>query len=197
MKLYILSDPRTDAVRYVGVTYEPLINRAHKHTYDRHRATSKGIWLAELYALGLRPLIKEIANVGTDWRERERSAIAAYREAGCDLVNISVGGEGHAGVTHTEATKRRISEAKKGKPFIAADPARRAARISASMAGKSKSTAHRAKISASLKGRMLVSEDRQHLVREMFASGKTRNAISIEIGMNFDTVVKVLAATPV
>jgi hypothetical protein len=47
--------------------------------------------------------------------DHERALIAEYREAGVRLVNMTDGGDGASGAKRSEETKRRMSEAGKGK----------------------------------------------------------------------------------
>lgn len=118
--IYALSDPLTpDKIRYVGKSNDPK-HRLQNHriplalTKTHHRAN----WIRSLE--GRKPVLRILATVSmAGWERHERAWITRLRNAGHDLVNTVRGGEGgatygHLGRKHSEETKRRISEAKKG-----------------------------------------------------------------------------------
>jgi DNA-binding NarL/FixJ family response regulator len=179
--LYVLRDPRDKRIRYIGVTAGLLSHRLGKHVFDRRLSTDKGKWILELHDLGLRPVIEAIAEVGDDWRERERLAIKQHREAGCDLLNISEGGYGHAGAMHTKETKARISAKKKGRPFIARDPASRSAKLSATLRKM-------------WEGKSIVPHDHRSLVLRWRKEGRSVRAIAAELNVNWETINRLVKA---
>jgi hypothetical protein len=77
--------------------------------------------------------------------ETERSLIAIMRSVGIKLCNMTDGGEGPAGMRHSEETKRKWSIAKLGKKR------------------GSYSAEHRQKISDSQKGKVIPDETRQKI----------------------------------
>lgn len=86
-KIYTLSDPRTNKVRYVGVTWLPLSERLGNHCSYK-KQVEKYEWVLELKNLGLKPLIEivEYPDWG-DWSERERYWISQFNTWGFDLFN--------------------------------------------------------------------------------------------------------------
>lgn len=134
--IYVLIDPITNMVRYVGKAnnvsqrYRAHLNRARKHQI--HKAN----WIKQLRELGLKPIIEVIDIVPiTEWVYWESFWIAQMKAFGFDLLNYTNGGDGCTfanqtsfkkghkswlGKKHTEETKNKISENSysKGKPSI-------------------------------------------------------------------------------
>ncbi len=192
MKIYVLIDPRTDAVRYVGVTTELLRKRGYKHIFTRNHTTPRGRWVNSLYDLGLRPTIKQVDEVpDSEWDAAERRWIQHFRDAGCDLVNDTLGGPGFSR-PHTEETKRKISEHRKGIKPVRPDKAAWAAAISRGHQGKQKSSEHRAKLAAAQRGKSVVPLDVQDEARRLAASGMSCRAISIRLGFKWDAINRIL-----
>lgn len=107
--VYVLIDPRTDEVRYVGKTSKPLRVRLAGHMHDRgkyHRA----YWVQQLVRQGYEPRIELVQEVHDDhWREAERYWIAYFRTIGCDLTNATAGGEGGAKeYRHSDDTRAKM-----------------------------------------------------------------------------------------
>lgn len=100
--IYLLLDPRTDAVRYVGVTHGRT--RLAEHVYSAKRLrTHTATWIRSLLREGLRPIQREIEQgCGGGWVEREMHWIAEYRSCGADLTNHTNGGEGVLGWVPTD-----------------------------------------------------------------------------------------------
>lgn len=88
--IYTLTDPRTNAVRYVGRTCDP--ERRYKQHIDRSAKTipiEKSNWVLELRALNLRPSMVIIENVEPTNKvfERERRWIFHFIQHGATLIN--------------------------------------------------------------------------------------------------------------
>ncbi len=124
--IYALVDPRTDAVRYIGASQKPRKRvMAAKHTKGKH----KRAWVAELEALGQKPVLRiiEAVSSGDDWEERERHWITQY--GGTDtLLNESIGGRGIAGVVRSDELRTRM---RNSNPWANTTPEQRAARANA------------------------------------------------------------------
>ena len=115
--IYILTDPFTRDVFYVGQTDKPLSERKRKHKGLREQDQT---WRAHKIRRLLRigkwndvgiELIQEVPDSFVS--EAERYWIAYYRSIGASLVNTADGGEGNArqtGKRLTEEHKRSISE---------------------------------------------------------------------------------------
>jgi len=155
-EVYTLSDPRTNQVRYVGVTFRGR-KRFNEHMSRAATGgrTHRDCWIRSLLRLDLRPTyqIVEIGQ-GSDWPEVERRWIAHYRQF-AKLVNLTDGGEGTPGYAMTEEAKERLSLQRKGVPY---PPGRIPA-----MKGKRHTTEARAKIAAAGTGRKQTESARQKL----------------------------------
>ncbi len=136
IQIYILKDPRTGDVRYVGQTVN-IKNRLYNHiklaeNKDNKRHISN--WIRSLKEKPLITVIEEcypsIAN------KRERYWIKRYKALGYDLCNHSKGGEG-AGIGNTNCVGRKLSEETKEKLRRANKKGRKTLHISS---GKTYST---------------------------------------------------------
>lgn len=179
--IYALADPRTNTIRYIGVTKLPLSYRLSGHIRASRwgEKTYKAAWIRELLALNLKPIIKLVEE--TEDRDRECYWIAKFRADGCKLVNTTDGGEGGNGLSlearqrislkltgrkRPDEVKRRISEAHKGKqiPESAREKSRQA------QLGKKRgplSEETKAKMSLSKKGHGVSEETRKKLSDKM------------------------------
>lgn len=162
--VYLLRDPRDNAIRYVGKTTRPLEKRLSAHicrtnlTPKRHSSR----WISGLVSIGLKPIIEAIETLedGSDWQERERFWISHYRDQGAKLTNITDGGEGVAGYVFPAERKQymsdkfkdrvfddewkaKISAAKRGKAPKPLSPEAQAKRIAAAKAAQLKNAAAR------------------------------------------------------
>ena len=93
--IYVLIDPRTNMIRYVGkannVTqrYQAHLNRARKHQIHKKN------WIEQLKREGLKPIIEVIDVVPiADWIFWETYWISQARTWGFDLINYTSGGDG-------------------------------------------------------------------------------------------------------
>lgn len=109
-KIYILKDPDTQEVRYVGVT-DDIISRLEFHLQFAYRRTSPvAIWVYDLLQKGKEPLI-EVVDSGTgDYSTCEFVWITKHKSA--QLLNIDNGGSGRQrkSVEH----RKKLSEAQLG-----------------------------------------------------------------------------------
>ncbi len=95
--IYILKDPRTHEVRYVGMTHG-VRRRFAEHLYSTKRTRTRvASWIQSLLKIGLKPVLEEIETGRGEWAERERFWIAEYRRHGSRLTNHTDGGEGTVG----------------------------------------------------------------------------------------------------
>ena len=91
--VYGLCDPRTNELRYVGCTAQPLITRLAGHCTPKAAWIDgnlpKYTWVQELIASGLKPEIFEIETVGFCERgKHELFWIQYFRSVGCELFNV-------------------------------------------------------------------------------------------------------------
>jgi len=118
--IYTLTDPRTDLVRYVGLTRRPK-KRYKRHleegrTYNKDKTNPhKRNWIRGILLDNLKPImtIIFIAHSSAEADDSERRWIQFYNNRGCNLLNQTTGGEGAWG--HSEETKRLIGLGNKGK----------------------------------------------------------------------------------
>jgi hypothetical protein len=126
-----LVDPRTQAIRYVGWTYD-LDYRIRKHLSlaRRNKLTYVYRWIRGLLLLQLAPLVVQLESGCGDFKAAERKWIAHYIAQGAPLTNLTSGGDGFRDLA--AESRQRMSAAKKGKPL----PARHADKISKALKGK-------------------------------------------------------------
>jgi NUMOD3 motif-containing protein len=113
--IYVLLDPRTGDVRYVGVTCQGLQVRLWQHLQDARngRQNHRCTWIRSLLALDLKPAIKLIES--TDDRQRECMWIRYFDGLGDSLTNGTEGGEGTQ--SPTPEVREKIRKAMTGRVF--------------------------------------------------------------------------------
>lgn len=215
-EIYMLIDPRTDQVRYVGVTFRG------KQRFNEHMSravtggkTHRDYWIRSLILLGLRPIYQVIEQGrGDGWQDAERRWIAHYRQSS-DLVNHTDGGDGTPGYIPTPELRQKWSTMRAGVPYppdrIPAmkgkhhTPEARA-KISAAGTGRSQSASAREKVSKARKGKPLSAEHKAKLTavrmgkklttehkQNIAATTKTRKPVlCIETGQIFPSVSAVM-----
>ena len=110
-QIYTLSDPRTEDIRYVGITIQELKRRLRQHLAAARKRTPYYVsaWIRQLLEQELRPTITLIET--TEDPNRERYWIQHYRRLGARLTNLSDGCEGQIGMERSEETRQKISQA--------------------------------------------------------------------------------------
>ena len=92
-KIYVLKNPETHVVKYVGVTTRSLNQRLYQHLSEARNKTGtyKINWIRSLLKNNKKPIIDllEICNE-TNWEEREKYWINFYP----NLTNTDIGGKG-------------------------------------------------------------------------------------------------------
>lgn len=110
--IYVLVDPVSLKIRYIGRTRSSLTTRLGqhvskaRHNYDN---THKSNWIRSLLKINSRPYIRKIAEID-GWEEShilERSLINKYKDR---LVNHDDRGEGGKQRTYTQKQKDIISK---------------------------------------------------------------------------------------
>lgn len=95
VSVYVLIDPLTLKVRYIGRTKVSLAMRLSQHVFHakHRRGTHKDNWIASLLSKNCRPYIRRLCVVEgwSESHELERSLICKYRDR---LVNHDDRGEG-------------------------------------------------------------------------------------------------------
>ncbi len=115
--VYVLRDPITKAVRYIGVTCKPLEVRLAEHLKDTRHNTRKANWIKHLKKSGLSPQIIKLEDFSTknEACSKEITYIKKYKDDGIDLVNLSNGGEAVMfGRKHSDETKKKMSLSRQG-----------------------------------------------------------------------------------
>lgn len=148
--VYALTDPRNQAVRYVGFTSKTIEQRLGQHLKEAYQYEYRRCrWIRSLLKVGVTPqAVKLEEGVGDGWAEAEIRWIAKFKEAGADLTNHTIGGEGTLGVVRSpefieKCRQRMIGDQR----YLKATEASRAVTI-----GVPRSPEVRAKIGAAHKG---------------------------------------------
>jgi len=105
-----------NTIRYVGVTKKTLRQRFLEHVSKANRGDHTPLchWIRKLSAAGLKPRI--ILLEQSPQRDQcERKWIAKLHQEGCDLLNLTDGGDGMRGLQFSEEHRRRIGEALRGR----------------------------------------------------------------------------------
>lgn len=113
--IYILEDPRTGEIRYVGKAFN-LKQRLGDHIGNRYRGTCKNkSWIISLVKSGVAPVIRELEflqNVEPEtWEEAESFWIETLRFYGCKLNNMTTGGDSGKRMS-PEAIQKRVAQMK-------------------------------------------------------------------------------------
>ena len=145
--VYGLTDPRTHQLRYIGVSKHPEKRiKSHASAARNGAKPMCSKWIRGLLKIGLSPdmfIIEESNNL--KWMEDESFWIAYFRFIGCNLLNMTSGGEGTMAYTHSPITREKLSKSNKGK--------KRSAEIVAAMRLLKPTEAQRIAISKKLTGR--------------------------------------------
>lgn len=114
IKIYVLKEPDTLKIRYVGMTSKTLKQRLRKHLdnalYTKHNPHLCN-WILKYYNKDTLPIIELLEYCTKEnWQERERYWITQYK----DLLNFTEGGEGSFGFRHSLKTIEKIRKNKIG-----------------------------------------------------------------------------------
>lgn len=160
--IYSLSDPRTEAVRYVGKANVP---KRRLRAHINHARSGKGTWHSAAWVRSLldddiEPILGVLEEVPfEEWQAAERKWIAKLRAEGCDLVNTAEGGFGGAITEESRAKMSAAAKRRKRRPMSEETKAR----MIASKTGRKRGpmpAEWRAKIGAAQKGRAFSDEYR-------------------------------------
>jgi hypothetical protein len=115
--IYALCDPITEEIRYIGKTNTPR-KRYYAHLNESKigkKKSHKISWIRLLFSINQKPLLKIISEVESeDWKYWETYYIEFYRSSGCNLTNLTEGGQGGNGHSHSVESKQKMSASKKG-----------------------------------------------------------------------------------
>jgi hypothetical protein len=162
--IYLLSDPRTRKIRYVGQTSKTLERRLRTHLHSApHRKTHVSRWITSLLTEGVVPEIHAVEQGIEDpdvLDALEKAWIIYGREYGWDLTNNAAGGRVNRGFRATEETRAKLREAHLGKTMSTETRQR----MSAAQAGHTRHTPEtRAAVSAVHKGKVVSQETREKM----------------------------------
>lgn len=160
--LYVLRDPRDDAIRYAGVTRSALARRLSDHIAAVRKEPTGGCWrvqwIRSLLHQDLRPVIEWAGETDEDgWPDAERRLIAALLHRGHRLTNSQPGGAGLPATLTADAATRRAATMRARRtlpdgtlrPFFSPETL---AAMSERERGKTLSPETRAKIAAARRG---------------------------------------------
>lgn len=132
--IYVLSDPRTGEIRYVGKSSSNLQRPRHHSTPAKlaKDRSYKANWVRSLLRLGIRPVVEVVEDFDSfeSLNEAERFWIFQFRALGFRLTNLTNGYEGSNKKKSAEH-RAKIGLAHKGKVVSeeTRDKQRRAAKL--------------------------------------------------------------------
>lgn len=110
-KIYTLTHPITNEIRYVGRTQTKLEARLKRHLKAKDKSYRVN-WIKSLLDNDLIPNINLICETTSFEHciELEMFYINKYKELGYNLINMTDGGDGSIGFKHSDESKKIISE---------------------------------------------------------------------------------------
>lgn len=116
--IYVLCDPDTEEVRYVGKANDVRL-RYNAHLLVKGQVNIHRIhWIQSLLRQGKAPVLQILEEVtGDNWVERECWWISEMKRQRAGLTNLTDGGEGLVNFHHTEEARRKMSIARQGREF--------------------------------------------------------------------------------
>lgn len=115
--IYTLTDPITNEVRYIGLTFNDLKQRLRSHCSEKSKS-HKSNWIQLLKSKGLKPLIKAIEENISSYEEtceKEIYYINKYRSDGHRLTNSASGGNKNKKMSLE--TKIKMSKSAKNRKY--------------------------------------------------------------------------------
>ena len=117
--IYVLKDPETKVIRYVGKTVHTLQRRLSQHLYDsrtKEKRNHRLNWIKKIVDKGQLPIIEEIDKCKwNESQEREQYWIKFYRESNIDLINETDGGEGNLNYHKSKETIEKCKQSQRKK----------------------------------------------------------------------------------
>ena len=93
--IYILIDPLTNQIRYVGKANDPKKRYLSHKNKSKDKNTHKRNWINKVMLKGVYPEIEVIDKVlKSEWKYWEKWWIMYFKSIGADLINKTFGGDG-------------------------------------------------------------------------------------------------------
>lgn len=112
--IYVLKDPETGTIRYIGKTVKDPKRRVKEHIYAVKKETKRNHrlnWIQSLLNKNLEPMIETIEICSwIESQEREKYWIKYYKDLGFNLVNETEGGEGNLGYVKSKETIEKLKQ---------------------------------------------------------------------------------------
>lgn len=169
--IYILIDPVTNQVRYVGKTNHPK-KRFNEHVSKCTRTnTHNNCWLVSLKNKNLKPEMVVIdESIDESWQFLEQWYIELFKSWGFNLTNTAKGGGGGGGITskeHAEKIAIKLRGIKRSPEFCK--------KISDALRKRVISEETREKMRISAKNRIISKETREKMVKTRLENGNYVN----------------------
>ncbi len=117
--VYGLIDPKNSNLRYVGFTSQNLNDRISQHCRPSKLKINnhKNNWIKSIQSQGLNPSIISLEEYfsKSEALQAETEMIAYLRYIGCDLTNVTDGGDEGVIYERTDEIKSKISKSSKGR----------------------------------------------------------------------------------
>lgn len=198
--IYVLIDPFTNQLRYIGKSIRPrerLANHCNEQS-SCHRTH----WIQSVVSRGKRPLMLILSRLphGSEWQPVERDWIAHCRSVGWPLVNGTDGGDGVVGLSpesrerivsawrgrkHKPETLLKLSKSGKGKHSHSEEWR---AYMRQKMSMRVFTATHRKRLSDATRK---VSLDQAAEIRKRRADGERVSKLATEFGVHRMTITKV------
>lgn len=110
-KIYGLTEPDGETLRYIGLTGNDIKNRFKEHLNEWYKNSYKNNWIRSLKREGLKPslILIEDGLTSEQAAEKEIHYIKLFKSFGARLVNLTKGGQ-----NPTRETKNKISNSLNG-----------------------------------------------------------------------------------
>lgn len=199
--IYILIDPRSDEIRYVGKSIRPE-QRLQNHMNERSNC-HRSHWLQQLKSAGLTPRMEIVETVIGEWpwQESEKRWIAKLAAMGARLTNNTAGGDGVCNLP--PETRARVAATWRGRKHRPES----LVKIGVASRGRRHTEERRSLMSAKMTGRKihwvgkvaaalrkLTAEDLA-TIRARFAAGARTGELAREYGVHRTTMSKVKLGT--
>ena len=169
--IYVLCDPETGEVRYLGKTKTPETRLAQHLSDARHN--HRVAWIQSLARRRLTPALRVWDMVPDhNWQNWERFYIQSLRQTGARLVNGTAGGDG---VVATPEVRAKMSAAKLGRTFCHSTETK--LKIGNANRGKTRSLEFRNKISDANRGRIVSRKTRDKMQSSQLSRWKRQKEV--------------------